>query len=43
MVDAGQDFELRTRDVLGEVPRLGDRNEFLRPMQYQGRYAQVFE
>ena len=43
MVDAGQDFELRTGDVLGQAPRLGDRNEFVRPVQHQGGYAQAFE
>jgi hypothetical protein len=31
MIDAGQNLELRTGDVFGQVARLGDRNEFLRP------------
>jgi len=43
MIDAGQNLELRTGDVFGQVARLGDRNEFVRPMQDKGRCAQPFE
>ena len=31
MIDAGQNLELRTGDMFGQVARLGDRNEFVRP------------
>jgi hypothetical protein len=43
VVDAGQDFELGAGDMPGQVPRLGNWNEFVRPVQHQDRYAQAFE
>ena len=43
MIDAGQNLELRTGDMFGQVARLGDRNEFVRPMQHKDRCAQPFE